>query len=246
MAVCIGTGSNPKTPTTAPPKSVAEKNEQQADGSNKNTQTTTTTNSDGSTTTTTTITITKPDGTKQTSGNTVVSNNPSGAPGKDESKQEDEKYDLCKQNPNLAICRNSSVSGSCGQIACSGDAIQCATLRAAAVMECRQKEDIDNLGKLPSTGLGNSILGGTDPSKGDIDNLMKGTEIDLSKPVLDASGFLGAGTCLAPMSFSVMGHTVEASFNAVCENVQPLRYVLMAIAYIVVYLMVSGAVIKGD
>ena len=150
VPICIGTGSDPKNSPPPPPKVESEKSEPTPDGGTKNTHTSTTTNSDGSTTTTTTTTTTAPDGTKTVTVDKNTTLNSSGGAGKDESNKEDEKYDLCKQNPMLSICRNSSVSGSCGQITCQGDAIQCATLRAAAAMQCQQQTDIDSLKSMPS------------------------------------------------------------------------------------------------
>lgn len=242
---CIGTGSDPKNKPPAPPKIETEKTETSDDGTKTTTKTETITNSDGSKTTTTTVTITKPDGTKQVDQQKETSKTPTNAPGKDDSDKDDEKYDLCKQNPHLTICQNSSVAGKCGEISCSGDAIQCATLRAAAAMQCQQQKDLEDLAKAPGLGLGNAIAQGSDPMQGAIDNALKGTEIDLSKPSLDSTGFVGAGACLAPITMTVVGRPVTASFESVCQNIQPLRYAIMACAYILVYLLVSRSILQG-
>ena len=81
--------------------------------------------------------------------------------------------------------------------------------------------------------------------QGAIDSALKGTEIDLSKPALDATGFVGAGACLAPITMTVIGRPVTASFDSVCQNIQPLRYAIMACAYILVYLLVSRSILQG-
>ena len=242
---CIGTGTDPKNKPPAPPKVETEKTETADDGTKTTTKTEVTTNSDGSKTTTTTVTITKPDGTKQVDQKKDTSKTPTNAPGKDDSAKDDEKYDLCKQNPHLTICQNSSVAGKCGETSCSGDAIQCATLRAAAAMQCQQQKDLEDLAKAPGLGLGNAIAQGSDPMQGAIDSALKGTEIDLSKPALDATGFVGAGACLAPITMTVIGRPVTASFDSVCQNIQPLRYAIMACAYILVYLLVSRSILQG-
>nr|GFD56653.1 hypothetical protein [Tanacetum cinerariifolium] len=91
----------------------------------------------------------------------------------------------------LAICKDSSVAGTCGEITCSGDAIQCATLRAAAALECRDKSDRDDLGKSPLVGSGDAILQGNDPMKGQIDAALKGDTVDMGGSSLDRNGFLG-------------------------------------------------------
>lgn len=242
---CIGTGTDPKNKPPAPPKVETEKTETADDGTKTTTKTEVTTNSDGSKTTTTTVTITKPDGTKQVDQQKDTSKTPSNAPGKDDSAKDDEKYDLCKQNPHLTICRNSSVAGKCGETSCTGDAIQCATLRAAAAMQCQQQKELEDLAKAPGLALGNAIGQGSDPMQGAIENALKGTEIDLSKPSLDASGFVGSSACLAPITMTVVGRPVTASFDTVCQNIQPLRYAIMACAYILVYLLVSRSILQG-
>lgn len=244
IPMCIGSGSTP--PAKPPqPKTETEKNETGADGSTTNTKTVITTNSDGSTTKTVTVTVTKADGTKETSGTASTSTTPSGVAGKTDRGPEDDKYDLCKTNPNLSICREGSVTGTCGQIQCVGDAIQCATLRAAAAMECRGKADEDALKASPQTALGNSILSGADPMKAQIDTAMKGTEVDLSKPGLDDTGFIGGGSCLPNKTMSVMGRSVTVEFAQLCTNIQPLRGVVMACAFILAYMIVSRSVLQG-
>lgn len=238
---CFGTGTAPKNSPPPPPKVESSKSEAMPDGGTKTTQTTTTTNSDGSKTTTTNVTITASDGTKTVTSDKATGTNTAGSAGKDESNREDDKYDLCKQNPTLSVCRNSSVSGSCGAITCQGDAIQCATLRAAAAMECRDKANLESLEKSPLTAAGNKVLDGTDTTAADF---VKGTTVDMSKQALDQSGFL-SGSCLANRSFTVSGHSVEVSFARVCESIQPLRAVVMACAFIISYLIVSRSVIQG-
>lgn len=244
IPMCIGTGSTP--PPKAPqPKIETEKNETGADGSTTNTKTVTTTNTDGSTTKTVTVTVTKADGTKQTSGTADTSATPSGAAGKSDGDPADDKYDLCKTNPNLSVCREGSVTGKCGEIQCVGDAVQCATLRAAAAMECRGKADEDALKASPQTALGNSILSGADPMKSQIDQALKGTEVDLSKPGLDDTGFLSGGSCLPNKTMTVMGRSVTVEFTELCTNIQPLRGVVMACAFILAYMIVSRSVLQG-
>lgn len=245
VPICIGTGSAPKSTPPPPPKAEATKTEAMPDGSTKTTTTVTTTNADGSKTTETTTTITKPDGEKTTTGTKEVTPTPSGGAGRDDSKQDDEKYDLCKQNPMLTICRNSSVAGTCGTITCQGDAIQCATLRNIAAMECREVAELEKLEGLASTGLGNSILGGSDPMQGQIDGALKGTEVDLSPAALSDAAFLSSATCLTDRSFVAGGRTITVSFVKLCPAILPLRYAVLACSWIVAYLIVSRSILNG-
>lgn len=244
VPICIGTGSDPKNSPPPAPKVESEKSEPTPDGGTKTTHTSTTTNSDGSTTTTTTTTTTAPDGSKTTTVDKNTSTNLAGGAGKDESNREDEKYDLCKQNPNLTICRNSSVAGTCGQISCQGDAIQCATLRAAAAMQCQQQSDIESLKTMPAKALGEAILGGAESEASMLGDLVKGTEVDMSKPNIDQSSFVAA-SCFANRSINVLGQSVEMDFTRVCNDIQPLRAAIMAVAFLVAYLIVARSVLQS-
>ena len=116
---------------------------------------------------------------------------------------------------------------------------------AAQKLQCARQADEDGLKASPSKTLGDSILAGTDPSQTAITTLMKGDTADMSNPTLDQGGFVGGGSCLPDKTFSVMGHAVTVSFATVCSNIQPLRYIVMACAFILVYLMVARSVING-
>ena len=238
IPICIGSGTNPTNSTSTGTVSTPPTTTTAADGTKTTTSTTAVTNSDHSVTTTTTTTVTSPDGTVKTSQTSTTSNTPTGTPGKG-----DDSKDFCSANPQLTICQNSSVSGTCGQTACQGDAIQCATLRAAAAMQCAQQQDTEALKALPAKALGDQIMGGNDPMAGQISDTLKGTDVDMSRVSFDQSGFLGGGTCLANRSFVVMGRAVPVDFTTVCNNIAPLRAVMMAVALIMSYLIVGRSVV---
>jgi hypothetical protein len=238
IPICIGSGTNPTNSTSTGTVSTPPTTTTAADGTKTTTSTTSVTNSDHSVTTTTTTTVTSPDGTVKTSQTSTTGNTPTGTPGKG-----DDSKDFCSANPQLTICQNSSVSGTCGQTSCQGDAIQCATLRAAAAMQCAQQQDTDALKALPQKALGDQIMGGNDPMAGQISDTLKGTDVDMSRVSFDQSGFLGGGTCLANRSFVVMGRAVPVDFTTVCNNIAPLRAVMMAVALIMSYLIVGRSVV---
>lgn len=239
MTICIGT-AKPSTPpvTTTDKPAVTTPN---PGGGSTTTKEDVKTNSDGSTTTTTTTTVVSADGTKTTTVGSQTSPKPSGVAGT--SDKPEDKYDLCKQNPHLTICQNSQVLGNCADVRCTGDAIQCATLRAASAMECRDKSDREELSKSALKISGESILSGADPQKSAINAALTGTVVDLSNPNLDTSGFIGGGACFAPMTFFVMGRTVTHSFSSICENIIPLRYAIMLCASIISYLIVARTIL---
>jgi hypothetical protein len=182
--------------------------------------------------------VVSPDGTVKTSQSSSTGAKPDGTGGKS-----DDSKDFCSAHPELTVCQNSSVSGSCGQTACQGDAIQCATLRAAAAMQCAQQQDTDALKAMPQKALGDQIMAGADPMAGQISDTLKGTEVDMSRVSFDQSGFLSGGTCLANRSFVVMGRVVPVDFTTVCNNIAPLRAVMMAVALIMAYLIVGRSVV---
>lgn len=245
---CQGTGTDPKNKPPAPPKSETEKTETAEDGTKTTTKTETITNADGSQTVVKTVTVVKPDGTKQTNQDKTTSDKPAGGKGQDDSQKDDEKYDLCKQNPNLTICKNSTVAGRCGEISCTGDAIQCATLRAAAAMQCQQQKNIDDLAASPLRSLGESILAGNDPQASAIAGALKGTEIDVKSQIaLDESGFLGSSaSCLRPITLTLLGRSVQINFDELCTHAQVLRYSILAVAYFFAFLIVARSLIGGD
>lgn len=242
VPICIGTGSDPKNAPAPQPKTETEKTEATPDGGSKTTQTTTTNNADGSTTTVTTTTTTAPDGSKTTTVSKDTTAAASGGAGKDDSAQEDEKYDLCKQNPMLNICRNSSVSGSCGQVTCQGDAIQCATLRAAAAMECKQRADEDAIKASAEYGLGSAAVAGNDPQAGSLPGPSKATLVEVG--ALNKDGWLGDGAAFDDLTVTVQGQAIVIPFSEATGLLVGLRYALMIAAALVSFRILSGAILR--
>jgi hypothetical protein len=239
IPMCIGTGSTP--PAKPPqPKTETEKNETGSDGSTTNTKTVITTNTDGSTTKTVTVTVTKADGTKTTSGTADTSATPTGAAGKSDRGPEDDKFDLCKTNPNLSICREGSVTGTCGQIQCVGDAIQCATLRAAAAMECKQRSDEEALKASPLAAKGQAAIDGKDLEG--LPNPKNGQFVSL--PGLKSESFLGAGAAFEDVSVNIQGQEILVPLSKWSQYLLPFRYMLMVVASLISWRILAGAVLR--
>lgn len=239
--VCMGQGSNPQNPPKAPPKIESEQKETLPDGSTKVTKTTTTTNADGSTTKQTDITVTKPDGTKETTQDRNTSTNTAGQPGRMDRPEQDNN-NLCKQNPHLSICRESSVSGSCGEITCVGDAIQCATLRAAAAMQCKQKQDEDALKASPLNAKGQAAIDGTDTSN--LPTPGKATVFNIGNSMQGAQGWLGQGSAFEDVTFTIQGHQVTVPLSKWSGYLVSLRYVMMIIASLISFRILGTAILK--
>lgn len=172
--ICIGSGTNPTgsnggAPTDARPTSSTTTKTTDASGNKVTTTTGTRDNGDGSKTTTKTVETEAPDGSKSSSTTTTTGLTPGGKQGQPDKPD----TDFCRVHPELNICRNSSIAGQCGQITCMGDAIQCATLRAAAAMQCAQEKDVEAVKQMPAKALGDQILSGADPMKSEIDAAIK-------------------------------------------------------------------------
>lgn len=240
--ICMGSGTAPKAPvppppvTTEPPVTTSN-----PDGSTTVTETSKKTNSDGSVTTTTTTTTTGTDGSVSKNTTVVVGNTPLGDKGRDTPDPSDEKYDLCKQHPELNICRNSTVGGACETIHCTGDAIQCATLREAAQIQCRQKRTEDELKESGLFTTGQAAVAGTD-----MDNLPTPENATLFNvdTQLSQAGFLGGGACFSDKTVTIQGHTITLPFSAACEYLIVFRYVVMIIAGFISFRLLSTATLK--
>lgn len=238
MTVCVGDGKKPtttETETKTPTKTVTD-----SAGNTVSTDVSTKTNSDGSTTTTTTTTTTKPDGTKTVDVKSDTGAATGGAQGTKDSK---DQADLCAKNPSLNICKNSQVTGTCGQISCTGDAIQCATLRAAAAMQCKQKQDDDDLKASPLTALGASTAAGNDPLSGTLPTKGNGGNVTMPSS-LDNSGWLGGGAAFNDVTFSIHGKSITVPLAKATGYLVGLRYALMIVALLVSFRMLSGVILR--
>lgn len=240
MPICIGRGTdaeNPKPPgdtTIKPPVTTTtpEGNSQTVDEVVRN-------NDDGSQTTTTTTTTTKVDGSKTISQKQTTTNSTLGKPGlSDEGKK---GKGFCQENPNLSICRESLVGGECEAISCSGDAVQCATLRAVAATECRAAADRKEASESTLTALGEGAMAGNDPESGNFPKLANAKIINAG--TLDQNGFLGNRSCFTDKVVTVMGKPVTIPFSKACDALLALRFVMMIIASLVSFRMLSGVIL---
>lgn len=241
---CVGTGSAPKNPSAAPPTATTTATTTNADGSTTTTTTTVKTNADGSKTTTVDKVTTPAGGggtvTKEQTKDTSAT--PSGAAGKETPEKPQEQVNFCKQNPNLAVCRESSVSGSCGQTSCTGDAVQCATLAAARAMECKQRSDEDTIKSSRLFNDGQAAANGNDPMQGSLPAPGNGEKLVV--PQLNADGWLGGGAPMPDVSFTIQGRTITVPISKATEYLVALRYALMVVASLISFRMLSGSILK--
>jgi hypothetical protein len=234
--ICQGQSSvpsttpTPSTETKAPPVT-------NPDGSTTETATTSKTNADGSTTTTTRTTVTGTDGSKTTSESSATSNTPGGGGGR--ADRPEELGDVCKQHPDLTICKNSQISGNCRDVSCTGDAITCAIARFTAEQNCRGKEADEAIKSSSVFALGTQILAGADPGAKPTSQVVN------VQTSLDQSGWMGGGACFPNKVVNIGQFTFSIPFETACPYLIPFRAFLMLLTAYICLQIVSKAVFKG-
>jgi len=246
VPLCVGTGTSPPPGAAATTTVKPETSVTNADGSVTKTQVTEITNADGSITTQTKITTVAADGTSSVKNTSNTGNTPSGAPGKQGANGADGKG-LCETNPNLAICRDSSVTGDCNAgvsaMTCTGDAVQCATLRQAANIACKQKQDELDLKASAIFTKGSAVVNGTDPDASSLPSM--GNAASVAVPTsLDTAGFAGGGAAFSDVTFTIQGKSITIPLNKWSSYLEAFRYVMMVIASLVSFRLLSGAILR--
>lgn len=154
-----------------------------------------------------------------------------------------EKQDFCKANPLLSVCRNSEISGSCGKVSCSGDAIQCAIAREIAARNCKDQEASDAIKNSAQYQLGEKVLNGNDPMADQLPTKDKASRWTMPSS-FDNSGWIGGGSCFADKSFVVQGRTITIPFSRACDYLIVFRYVMMIIAAWISFRLLSGVILR--
>lgn len=117
---------------------------------------------------------------------------------------------FCQQNPTLQICKTSSYSGSCGQSACSGDAVQCAIADEQARRNCALWNDAPSNHPGVVAANGQATPAGHPGAPGAVSNVSVSSAMDLSDSI-------GGGGCLADQTFAVgEGHSVVIAWSQAC------------------------------
>jgi len=237
IAICIGRGADPENAGSAPPVTTkAPVTTTNSDGSTTTKQDVVKTNADGSTTTTTTTTVKGADGSTSVSGETATSKTPAGTDGKADTP---DKANLCKDNPTLSICQNSEVSGKCEETSCKGDAIQCATLRAAAAMQCKMKKDDEDLKAYSAYTLGAAAAAGNDPMSGTLPVPGKGEVVQMRS--IETAGWLGSGAYFKDKTIDLGdGKSLVLPLSKTADVLIALRYISMIVASLVCFKIIRG------
>ncbi|GLS13653.1 hypothetical protein GCM10007935_10830 [Hydrogenophaga electricum] len=210
--------------------------ESKTNTSNNSNNTTTTKDGEGNTTgsetgssNSTSSTTCKDGKCTTTTETTTSSGNGGGSTTKTETKEES-KDDFCKQNPTSAHCVDSSFGGDCsGSFQCTGDAVQCATARAANEQLCALKVDPAN----SVLGVGQAALGGGNGT----DHPRSNAEFK-DVGVLDQTNPFGGG-CPSDIGIPVLGKTIVIPLSQLCTALSAMgaiavAFSLLAAAFIVV------------
>ncbi|HEY8606096.1 MAG TPA: virulence factor TspB C-terminal domain-related protein [Noviherbaspirillum sp.] len=179
----------------------------------------------------------------QTCKTTVtVGDRPGGGPGTNDST-DDKKDDFCAKHPELNVCRNSTVSGSCAALACQGDAIQCSIARKIHEEACKRQADEDALKQTGHYQLGTQILAGNDPKASELPSPDRAQVVNMPAS-LNQSGWLGGGQCFPDKTVSVGQFTMVIPFSEACQYLIAFRYLVMLMAALASFRILSAAIFK--
>ncbi|MQQ99257.1 hypothetical protein [Glaciimonas soli] len=253
--ICSGSGTSP---ATSPNTTTTNPTTTSTSGTGSSAVTTTTSsssnqNSDGSSTTNTNTCVT-PASTGSTTCTTTQSTSASssGAPGVADGKSaaasgssgaaSTPPDDMCSLHPELNACTNSQVtssgcSGAVSTVAVTGDAIQGAILQSLANEQCA------NSVPTAASTLGTQMMNGQDPLQSSLPTKANGSTVNGTN-LIDQTGFLGGGSCMADQSFAYANTTLVIPFSTVCPYLLPLRAAIMLAALIAAYYMLSGAILR--
>lgn len=196
--------------------------------STPSTPTQTVTNPDGSSSTTTTSTSCSGDGscTTTTTTNTFAAG---GAPtGTTVTQDTKPRETFCQENPQLAICKQSFFTASCGTPArCDGDAIQCAQARILKEQQCAMTPDA------ASQQAYADALANPNP-----ENPNDGT-VAVTSAMFDSTSLIGAGSCSLDKQITVWNTSVTLPFSQVCTTLEYLGTLLQALGFLLAFRIVS-------
>lgn len=182
------------------------------------TSTSSTVNSDGTVSTTKTTTTTNADGTTTTTSSTGTS----------------DKSSFCEENPESSICKEGSFTGDCGSdFTCDGDAVQCASAKAAWYNYCALKTDANHIWVTSAQSIA------SDGSMGD------GLKANLAIETKDFSSVINttrslSSSCWADSNYSLLGQTLVIPFSKLCYLFSILGYMAVAVTWVVCARIVFG------
>jgi hypothetical protein len=227
---CLAAGKPTDPNAPVPAATTGTKSAPVTNADNSVTTTTTTTNKDNSITTTTTTV--KPDGSTSTTSTTTGANGNSTDPltgfcaANPSSPMCGGQNPICKDNPELSICKKSSVSASCGGFTCDGDAVQCQIAQEQYTKNCVLFTTATTQSK-----LANNIANGLDPMQTQIDLNQVGTTTDMPTVFRAAQGSRWlTSTDLPNVNITALGHNYVMDTSLLSNFMRIVGYILVSIA----------------
>ena len=148
--------------------------------------------------------------------------------------KEETKEDFCTENPKSPHCVEGSFGGSCeGGFTCEGDAVQCAIAQQQHLRMCKLFDDHSSA----EAQLYESLKGKEGNQTGDLPG---NVTFDFGPASIDTSSTIGA-SCIQDMNISVMGSSITIKLSSVCQYLEMLGNVLMALSF----LLGARIVIRG-
>lgn len=128
----------------------------------------------------------------------------------------------CKDNPDLAMCKQGSFGGACATgFTCSGDPVQCALAKETHTRNCQLFDTPNALSTVGEGAMnGDAVPDGHPGRAASAVSLAFSEQIDQTNPF--------SGSCPAPLSVSVLGHSVSLSFSAICSQIEIAGRLLVA------------------
>ena len=137
---------------------------------------------------------------------------------------------FCDENPNAAICKNSTWAGSCGAFSCDGDAVQCAVALEQHQRDCALFDTPSSL----ST-LGNQVSSGTDPEG------PQNPALETNRQSISLPNSLSQDPFLAPGGLADQQFAVTPSLTVTLPWSQLNYYLSLMGAIVVAFALVASA-----
>lgn len=182
-----------------------------------------------------TVVTTRPDGTSVTT--TTTTNPTTGVRTITQTETPPDPVSaFCEENPTSPICTDeeSSWGGTCAAFSCEGDAIQCAIAREQHTRNCTLFDTPTAL-----SDLGNAGVAGTDSGTTGNPAAESNREVVPFASTLDQTRWLSAASCPAPVSITIMGSPVSFDFSDMCDLLQTIGSVGVAVALIAAVFIVG-------
>lgn len=128
---------------------------------------------------------------------------------------------FCKENPTSPLCVSGSFSGSCNAaFQCSGDAVQCATAKAANEMACLMAKD----------GPEKAVYDAAKTKTGNQTTNLPGNETFSVSGSIDQSDAIGGASCIGNLTVTVWNRPVTLPLSDLCTWLGALGNLLVAVS----------------